>query len=236
MLFSAPLSLCAPVASIHNGRLAAFHVRGRASSVPILHGTEEAFSRGAVFQRVRPEMQRAPSYPFTRLAMYILECRAQGSLAERGDRRRRYCREQFRRIRSFAEVVDVMKETETRAKQIRRKRGSNATLRRNKRASAAELRGMHVAFLEVSGDHAAVNDVICLPIRQPTAPCRNCPHHKCKIQQLELRIKDLESRNVIEMAAQKFVDEARCNVKDIEWPSARRKLLLLFHPDKLNLL
>ena len=146
-----------------------------------------------------------------------------------------FCREQFRKMRSFADVVGVMKETELRAKTIRKAKGASTSLRRNKRASAAELRGMTLAFIEASAVHAAVGaDGICLPIREPTAPCKTCAQHRCKVAKLELRIKDIES-HVIEMAAQKFVDEARHNVKDTDWPSARRKHVLLFHPDKMNL-
>ena len=101
-----------------------------------------------------------------------------------------YCREQFRKFRCFAAIVDIMKETELRAKKIRRKSGRDAKLLRNKRASSAELRGMTTAFLEVSGEHAAINDGVCLLIRQPIAtPCRNCTQHKRKVADLELRIK-----------------------------------------------
>ena len=93
-----------------------------------------------------------------------------------------YCREQFRKFRCFAAIVDIMKETELRAKTIRRKSGRDAKLLRNKRASSAELRGMTTAFLEISGEHAAINDGICLPIRQPSAvPCRNCTQQKRKV-------------------------------------------------------
>ena len=146
-----------------------------------------------------------------------------------------YCGEQFRKLSRFSDVVAIMKETELRAKVIRRKKGANATLPRNKRASAAEFRGMMVAFVEASEEHAARTsaDDIFLPIREVPAPCKTCAQQRCRIQNLELRIKDMQSRNPIEMAAHKFVDEARGNVKDIDWLSARRKLLLLFHPDKL---
>ena len=93
---------------------------------------------------------------------------------------------------------------------------------------------MTTAFLEVSGGHAAINDGICLPIRQPSAaPCRNCTQQKRTVTELELRVKELES-NVIEMAAKKFVDEARRSVHDEEWASVKRKLSLAFHPDKLR--
>ena len=97
---------------------------------------------------------------------------------------------------------------------------------------------MTLAFVQASEEHAAAGaGGICLPIREPTAAsCKACAQHRCKVAKLELRIKELESRDVIEMSAQKFVDEARRNVTDADWPSARRKLLLLFHPDKLNLL
>ena len=149
-----------------------------------------------------------------------------------------YCRAQFRKLRSFAEIAAVMKDTEAKAKTIRRKKGNSPTLLRNKKASAAELRGMTLAFVQASEEHAAAGaGGICLPIREPTAAsCKACAQHRCKVAKLELRIKELESRDVIEMSAQKFVDEARRNVKDVDWPSARRKLLLLFHPDKMNLL
>ena len=146
-----------------------------------------------------------------------------------------YCLQQFRKCRCFAEIVDIVKQTELKAKTIRRKKGRDATLLRNKRASTAELRGMTMAFLEVRGEHAAaINDGICLPIRQPIAGlCRDCTQHKRKVAELQLRIKELES-NAIEMVARKLVEEARSNVRDIDWPSAKRKLSLLFHPDKLH--
>ena len=151
-------------------------------------------------------------------------------------KRKEFCREQFRKMRSFADVVGVMKETELRAKTIRKTKGASTTLLRNKRASAAELRGMILAFVETSAEHAAAGggDGISLPIREPAASCRGCSQQRCKIAKLELRIKELESRNAIEMAARKLVEEARSNVKDIDWPSAKRKLSLLFHPDKLH--
>ena len=127
-----------------------------------------------------------------------------------------------------------MKETELRAKTIRRKKGRDAKLLRNKKASSAELRGMTIAFLEICGEHAAINDGICLPIRQPSAaPCKNCTQHKRKVADLQLRIKEWES-NVIEIAASKIVDEARRSVHDEEWASTKRKLSLAFHPDKLS--
>ena len=123
------------------------------------------------------------------------------------------------------------------AKTIRRKKGRDANLLRNKKASSAELRGMTIAFVEFSGEHAnAGGHGICLPIREPTVPCKSCAQHKCKVGKLELRIRELESRDIMEMAAQKFVEEARRNVKDVDWPSAKRKLLLLFHPDKMHVL
>ena len=129
-----------------------------------------------------------------------------------------------------------MKETELRAKKIRRKNGNSTALLRNKNASAAELRGMTLAFAEASGEHAAASgNGICLPIREATTSCKNCPQYRCKIRKLELRNQELES-NVIETAALKFVEEARRNVKDMDWPSARKKLLLLFHPDKMHFL
>ena len=145
-----------------------------------------------------------------------------------------FCEEQFRKMRSFAAVVDVVKETELRAKKIRRKKGTSASLLRNKRASAAEMRGMILAFMEASAEHAvARGGGTSLPICERVAPCKACSQHKCKITKLECRIKELESRNVIELAARKLVEEARGNVKDAEWPSAKRRLSLLFHPDKL---
>ena len=146
-----------------------------------------------------------------------------------------YCREQFQKFRCFGAIVDIVKETELRAKTIRRKKGRDATLLRNKRASMAELRGMTAAFLEVSGEHAAaLNDGICLPIRQPSAaPCRNCTQYKRKVADLQHRVKEFES-NVIEIAARKLVDEARRSVHDEEWASVKRKLSLAFHPDKLR--
>ena len=148
-----------------------------------------------------------------------------------------FCGEQFRKMRSYADVVAVMKETERKARKIRRKKGTNTLLRRNKRASAAELRGMTLAFVQRSAEHAAsAADGICLPIREPAAPCKACARHRCTIASMDVRIKELESRNVIELAAQKFVDEAKQNVKDTGWESARRRLMLIFHPDKMNLL
>ena len=127
-----------------------------------------------------------------------------------------------------------MKETELRARRLRRTKGHDTKLLRNKKASSAELRGMTIAFLEISGEHAASNDGICLPIRQPMATsCRHCTQYKRRVAELDLRIKELES-NAIEMAAEKLVEEAPRNVRDIDWPSARRNLSLLFHPDKLN--
>ena len=93
---------------------------------------------------------------------------------------------------------------------------------------------MILAFMEASAEHAvARGGGISLPICERVAPCKACSQHKCKITKLECRIKELESRNVIELAARKLVEEARGNVKDAEWPSAKRRLSLLFRPDQL---
>ena len=105
-----------------------------------------------------------------------------------------FCEEQFRKMRSFAAVVDVVKETELRAKKIRRKKGTSASLLRNKRASAAEMRGMTLAFMETNAEHAAAGggDGISLLIHEPVAPCKACSQHRCKITKLECRTKELE--------------------------------------------
>ena len=76
-----------------------------------------------------------------------------------------HCREQFRKCRYFAEIVATMKGAELRAETKHKTKGRDAKLLRNKRAASAGLRGMTIAFLEVSGEHASIKYGLCLPIR-----------------------------------------------------------------------
>ena len=139
-----------------------------------------------------------------------------------------YCREQFGK-KSFAAVVRIMQETESRAKTMKKLKGTNSVLLRNKKACNSELRGMTLAFLEANAQHSNINTGVALPIREPRAStsCQNCSRHK-------RRIAELESRDVLELAAKKLVDEARRAANDVEWASVKRKLCSMFHPDKLH--
>ena len=134
---------------------------------------------------------------------------------------------------AFVDVVKTVQEAETRAKRIRKERGDNGVLQRNKKASSAELRGMTLAFLEASASHAGRADAP-LPICEaaPSA-CRTCAKHRSTIVRLEKRIAERE-KNVLENAAAVIVKEARGNVDEDNWASARRRLSSSFHPDKLH--
>ena len=89
---------------------------------------------------------------------------------------------------------------------------------------------MTLAILEKCQQYANINTGVALPIREPRAPtpCQNCSRHK-------RRIAELESRDVLELAAKKLVDEARRAASDVEWASVKRKLCSMFHPDKLKM-